>query len=481
MPESLITHIAKDLKSQGSRILILKDPDKFLTRPELQQDLKKENILIIDLPIINQRIYFELRNSKYKDAHLVFIHDENQEYLEDMLETSVSYNFDIQNYLYGYHTSILSMESIDILESLHPSKNINPLSQKDTKKHIDNIKAKIGYSLEDFKIFKDEWSILKSVNNMDWMAVISLVSGNIKKGINSKFQQDIIALIEEINESFQNYLSSNFKTLITSNALKLPKIVSKIQEHISHFKREQKVALVVIDGLSFWQYLMLRDEFNSGFKIEENFTHSWVPSVTELSRQAIFKGSAPDFDYTQNPRNEEKLWRSYWQAKGFFDYEIGYDYNTLNQTNVVRLALVLKDLDEKMHGSEDYKDLIDLTNNWIGRSNVVLMLEKLLEANYQVLLTTDHGSIQAKGWRSLKGKEKLGTHNSRSQRHMNYSQDWIAKNFLDQNPHLGQYVAQDDNTIYFKNNYSFSSKDRLITHGGSHILEVLIPFVKITK
>ena len=47
------------------------------------------------------------------------------------------------------------------------------------------------------------------------------------------------------------------------------------------------------------------------------------------------------------------------------------------------------------------------------------------------------------------------------------------------NPELHDSVLRENQSIYFKDNLSFSRKDTLVTHGGAHILEVLIPFIEI--
>lgn len=481
MPNNLLQNIAKDIKTLNFSLIILKDPDEFLFRKDFEKKLEEEDIFLVYPPLINQRIHFELRKSDFEGKTLLFIQEEDQEYLEDILLETGTFTFSIQDYLYGYDSTVLKEQDLEVLEKLYYQKNISSLNKKETQRKIAEFIGKENYSKKDLKNFKVDWEELKTAKNINWFVVNLLVAENINNGITSRYQGGILDLIEEINNEFQDFLSKNFKNLITSSAVKRPKIVSRILDHLNQEEREKKVALLVIDGLSYWQYLMLKKNFPCEFKIDENITHSWVPSVTELSRQAIFKGAIPDYDYIQNPRNEEKLWRAYWKAKGFYDYEVDYHYNELKNTNANRLAIVLKDLDEKMHGSEDYKDLIPLTQNWIERTNVEKIVQQLLEKGFEIYLTTDHGNIQAKGWRNLRGKEKLGTHNSKSQRHLNYSEDWIAENFLENNPDLGQYVARDENTLYFKNDFSFSSKDRLITHGGSHILEVLIPFIKINK
>ncbi|MFB0937421.1 MAG: hypothetical protein QMB29_00625 [Urechidicola sp.] len=42
-------------------------------------------------------------------------------------------------------------------------------------------------------------------------------------------------------------------------------------------------------------------------------------------------------------------------------------------------------------------------------------------------------------------------------------------------------IAMENNAIYFKDDLSFSRDETLVTHGGAHFLEVLIPFIKITN
>lgn len=98
-------------------------------------------------------------------------------------------------------------------------------------------------------------------------------------------------------------------------------------------------------------------------------------------------------------------------------------------------------------------------------------------------LTTDHGNVEAEGWRTLSGREKLGTNKSgsRSQRHVEYTDQWLVKEFFNENEEIRDSVVIDEQAIYFTDNRSFSKEKQLVTHGGSHIFEVLIPFIKLSK
>ena len=293
-----------------------------------------------------------------------------------------------------------------------------------------------------------------------------------------------MSIVNSVNERFQEDLKDHYKQLTSSSPVNRPKIVSKILDHLDFTGRNKKTALIVIDGMSFWQYLLLNKRFSDILSVENNITYSWIPSITQLSRQAIFKGDIPDRDYVQNPKNEEKLWTNYWTQKGLSPFEIRYDYESINYeglNRILKLAVVYKDLDDKMHSSTDLADLKSLTELWIERNGIVSDIIKLLDEGFTVYITSDHGNILAKGWRNLKGKEKLGTNKSgsRSQRHLEYSNYRLASEFLASNEELNDFVSLDENVIYFTGNYSFSPKKSLVTHGGSHIFEVVVPFIKI--
>jgi hypothetical protein len=83
----------------------------------------------------------------------------------------------------------------------------------------------------------------------------------------------------------------------------------------------------------------------------------------------------------------------------------------------------------------------------------------------------------------LKDKEKLGTNQSgsRSERHLEYSKPELAYYFLKNNPELNGQVVNDSRVIYMSTDLAFSRYKNTVTHGGSHILEVIIPFIELKK
>ena len=136
-----------------------------------------------------------------------------------------------------------------------------------------------------------------------------------------------------------------------------------------------------------------------------------------------------------------------------------------------------------MHACSDYNDLFDLTQNWLENSEIILNIERLISEDFTIFITTDHGNIQATGLNSLTHRQTLGTNKSgsRSLRHLEYSESWLKDKFLCDNPDWKSFLGETENTIFMKNNNAFTSNQRIITHGGSHVLEVLIPFIKLKK
>ena len=288
--------------------------------------------------------------------------------------------------------------------------------------------------------------------------------------------------IDRINSEWQNGLEDRYFGQILSSFLSAPSYVGNVLNHIYTKYKNDKVALVVVDGMSFWQYLILKKSLPSTLDIQDSFIYSWIPSITMLSRQAIFKGGRPSRDYRQNPQNEKKLWFEYWRNHDFMDEEIGYEYNHLEENSGIakRLAYVTAKLDDKMHASETNRDLFSLTKNWA--TSFVNDIECLIADGYKVFLTTDHGNVETNGWRKLTSQEKVYLYGdgSRGMRHLIYN-DTHGMNEL-YNQMEPKQVWRHDDWIVWRNRKSFlSNRDQVITHGGCHFLEVLVPFVKISR
>jgi hypothetical protein len=483
----LIAEIIRDIKQVQQNVLRVENRDGFLLRKDIVDCLETFGIKVVTGTMIRQRVAYEVRNGA---EILILLPTGEANYLADIRQNSSPFVFGLEQYLGVYHLpSILDLD-ISILEILHQTKLVKQLSKEATLDKVETIKKELlEETVEESVIFDLPQFIwhLKQVlesQRIDWKQIQEVLSEALVKTIGTIYFEEVMAEIHKVNIVFQRHLKKTHQLSKNSNASKSPKIVSKILDYLSFNFLNEKIALIVIDGLAYWQYELLKNLLPGQKK--EQVIYSWIPSITQLSRQAIFRGDVPLKDYRQNPKNEEKLWTTFWKSKGINNFEIQYlhgDITIDENVGITKYALVYKDLDDKMHSSTDYQDLLKLTENWVNRSQIITTFETLLRNDFTLFITTDHGNIQAKGWRSLKGREKLGTNKSgsRSARHLEYTEEWLSDEFLENNKDLDGSIVSEANAIYFTDNLSFSTEDELVTHGGAHILEVLIPFITITK
>lgn len=482
MAKGIIQHITEELKSHHSDVLLVENNDKFLYREDVIKALKSNGVDVVYGTSIQQRIQYELREM---DSLLVILSQDNSNYLEDMKQNSTAVEFYFDQCLNGYHTPSIIALDITVLDKLFNTKQLVTLNKKDTLATVENLqkesltKSTVSFDLEEFITLLNNQLAVEYKN---WGVICRIISNGILNSIGTTKFDELLIHVNRANDIFQETIKSTYQQTKNSSAVKKPKIVSKILDYLHFNYRENKIALIVVDGLAFWQYELLKDKLPDNKN--EEVIYSWIPSITQLSRQAIFRGDTPQTEYKQGPISEEKLWKTYWTSRGVDDFEIRYNHEKIDLFNlecITKFAIVFKDLDEKMHSSTDNKDLLKLTENWIERSKISLVIQELLNAGFKIFLTTDHGNLQAKGWRGLQGREKLGTNKSgsRSERHIEYTEQWLSDEFMTNNPDLKDSVVMDDQAIYFKTDLSFSRKDTLVTHGGAHLLEVLIPFIEI--
>ena len=486
--DEFIRRIESSLSIQSKKLSLVKNPDGFLNNPETQQQVLAECGLLL-LPIKNSlelRIRYELYD-KFSNERVCYIMDDPDEVLPDLRnQMFIAPTFSVSDLMPAYDETELRMSqlSFGIASYLFKKKYTYNLSVKDTKEMV--LEA-ANYFGEDPKVLCDKLLSIPLI--WDNVETIDSISSVLLKAISQGCYDKVESALSLINTDFQQYLDSKYFSLASSNHVIRPKIVNKILPHIfNKYNRTDKIALIVIDGMSYWQYLVL-DRFltEEGLSTKKDITMSWLPSITKLSRQAIFKGNIPNVSYTQNPIQEEKLWNDFWtensnRSKRMSKYEVSYTYDSLlaSDYNRYKQAFVDASLDHKMHSSSNNKDLYDLTVNWA--KDAAENIKLLHEQGFIIYITTDHGNIMAHSWRALKQSEKtyLYEKDSRGDRYLMYKDENYKNEFLQNNEEIVKDLLVHENWLVWRDSNCFAGKDE-ITHGGSHFLEVVIPFITIEK
>lgn len=320
-----------------------------------------------------------------------------------------------------------------------------------------------------------------------WFNLIQILAkAKVKEmhSTNRPLKQQLNQIIQTLNQRFQRFIDNVYSSLFSLSGVRRPVVVSRVLEYIKA-QPEQRKALLVIDGMNYWQWLLIAKALhNTGITYNSRTTLAFIPSITAWSRQALFKGNKPNL--AEDNTRESALFKAFWQSNGFHSNQIDFVNLCLNQPfhtesipeTIKILGLVCNDLDNIMHGSVlGNEQLMASTEQWIQQSKITSTIASLRAYGFKVYITTDHGNIEATGIKNLKLKEKVGSL-SRSKRYIHFRNETMLADFREQNPNL--IIGIKDNSVYLKQEEAFTDKNlKIITHGGSHLWEVLIPFIEI--
>ena len=285
----------------------------------------------------------------------------------------------------------------------------------------------------------------------------------------------------------------------------------------------KKVFLIVLDNFRYDQWKMLEREIGDLFDIDEDVYCSILPTATQYARNAIFSGLMPiqiaqmfpdlwvDEDEEEGKNlNEEPLIQTQlerYRKRNTFSYhkintsaeadKLVSQLNTLekNDLNVV----VFNFIDMLSHARTESKMVRELANNesayrsitlsWFRHSAMADLFRQLAQSDYQVIITTDHGSIRATNPVKIIGDRNTNT-NLRYKLGKNLAYDskdlFVIKE--PQKAHLPapnlstSYVfATGDDFFAYPNNYNYyvSYYRNTFQHGGISMEEMIIPIVTL--
>ena len=478
----LINEILDSISRGFHPLTIVSNPDGFLAHEDVIQELKRESPTdVVVGSDIQLRVHYELNLRRNPEKSAIYILSTG-DMLPDISTKANNVRFKIAELFPNFvDKETISRQSLDILSKLY-NKHIQGIV---TAQRLKDLIADLTSSCvaEPVKDFGEAIVNLKNIDNPDWsdVATIRRISELFIKVVDNDRYDEIAETIDNLNFEFQHYLDNTYWNSINANPYLKPRCVNGIVSHIrDNYQPGQKVALVVVDGMAFWQYGVLRTALEDLHisPTEEDWTYSWIPSITCLSRQAIFAGKHPTIDYTQSPNNERLAWQSHWQT-GFPQYFYDNGDEPLHISNdCKRLALVTVALDEKMHSSTSYVELLALTKIWA--KSFATRFVQLKEAGFDIILTTDHGNVLAKGWRPFTPTEKAHLYGKacRGHRHAIFMQKDASDQFVSDLGYSIQYLHK-QSWFAIRDNHSFASTGKVeITHGGSHLFECMIPFIK---
>lgn len=314
---------------------------------------------------------------------------------------------------------------------------------------------------------------------------------------------DLADLQRSADRALQHWVREHFADLPSLPASKAPVMVHHIARHLALRRGagEKRVALLVFDGLALDQWVLIRDTLNRraprlGF--EEGVCVAWAPTLTSVSRQAIFSGMKPrDFSASIETTSAEPAhWARFWQDQGLRAHEVAYRKGLqrledlpdvqANASNpaIKALGLVVDTVDAMIHGAVMGKrGICTQLVAWLETGFVEALLQTLLDQGFAVYMTGDHGNVDATGC----GRPQQGVAaEMRGERVRTYRQSALADESAAA-VSAGAYrldlagLPPDFHALYTTDRGAFLPDGvQAVVHGGISVEELLVPFVRVS-
>ena len=310
------------------------------------------------------------------------------------------------------------------------------------------------------------------------------------------------ALQSQSDQNLQAWIAAkHYADLSTLSFHNGPVMVHRIPDYLSSRRKiigAEKIALLVFDGLALDQWVQIRERLNETtkrFNFDEGTSFAWLPTVTSVSRQAIFSGRKPrEFEETIGHTNkEESLWKAYWQEQGVKPGDVMYQRSlrqieqldaletTLDNRRPKVVGLVIDEVDDRLHKERSKKDVALWISNWMKTGFVERLFTMLLDKGFHIYLTADHGNVEAVGM----GRPTQGDiPETRGERVRVYRSPSLLTDSVATYPNTIKLdiagLPVNFMPLFAGGRTAFvTDGEQVVVHGGISVEELIVPFVKV--
>jgi CheY-like chemotaxis protein len=315
-----------------------------------------------------------------------------------------------------------------------------------------------------------------------------------------------------IKLNYQDWILNNNAPILSNNLFKkviLPEVLDA-----------KGTLLVVIDNLRYDQFKVIETTINKYYKKQEEKSYlSILPTATQYARNAIFSGlmplemeqKFPNFwknDIDEGGKNLyeedfllEQLKRLRQQLKvGFHKItnikngkQLADNFNATKENDLT--VIIYNFVDMLSHAktemevikelASDDKAYRSLTNSWFVNSPLLEIIQKAQKLGYKLIITTDHGTINAKVPSKVIGDKNISSNlRYKTGRSLSYDEKEVyavknPKEIMLPTIHMSSsfIFAKEDFFFAYPNNYNHFVQyyKNTYQHGGISLEEMIIP------
>lgn len=315
-------------------------------------------------------------------------------------------------------------------------------------------------------------------------------------------QSDLLKLQQKADEQLRAWIEKHYADLPSLPVAKGPVMVHHVPRFLAMRRGcgEEKIALLVFDGTSLDQWIQIRESVINHSKrlvFDENACFAWLPTLTSVSRQALFSGLRPrEFgDSIETTIKEPALWSRFWQDNGLRVNEVYFRKSLkrisdlpdleaqLSQAPVKVAGMVVDTVDEFVHGAVlGKREIASRITHWCETGFVDRLFELLLNKGFQVYVTSDHGNVEALGI----GRPNQGVASEiRGERVRTYHSEALRVESAATYPETFQLeiagLPGSFRPLFAGERGAFVQRgEQVVAHGGLSVEELFVPFIKVS-
>ncbi len=370
---------------------------------------------------------------------------------------------------------------IGILDAVYQSDRHQVINDSDIPVWLDKaedqiVKTRIAFLRE---------SIMKSLNEpagIDSILSVGKKWGEIIYLSCLSNEKPSLQLQENIdNWSKVFFVNNGMEKVMFASTPKSPKSVDRILSHIKT-KNNSKVALICFDCMGWAEWLLLKNFLkDEDFNFEEEVLFAMLPSVTAISRSAIFQGDSEVYNLKSPGRTlEAKSFATFFQDKQTFYFS---DKDELSEDALLgyeTISFLYTFFDELCHSTHfapndsDKEPYFEAVKRYLEKSTIKDNIKLLKNNGFTIYFCSDHGSVVATG---------------NGQKLEKYLVDNFAKRAaiipVEASEHISQLTIKipfvDDKLLALPEGRTmFTYKNTIeVNHGGITVEEMVVPYIRL--